>query len=256
MMTLLALLSTTLGGAANAEYPPTTAYHASAFPQIAPHQQQVIHTGPNGQQIYPATHPLNQRPFNPGTQMVVMPYVPFDNEQPNNRTRQQAMPTQHSLMPRHIVYTPASIRQPSAQAKTWRQTRTAPNPGRLSQARHQVLLEARRQLGVRYRWGGNTPQQGFDCSGFTRHALRASNINIPRTAAEQSRASRTLSRTQLRPGDMIFFKTQGKRVNHTGIYLGNGHFIHAASTGGRILIDDLRKAYWQKRLYKYGTFLS
>ena len=86
--------------------------------------------------------------------------------------------------------------------------------------------------------------------------MRESNIKIPRTAAQQSRASRTINRGQLRPGDMIFFKTNGRHINHVGIYLGNGRFIHAASGGGKVMTDDLRKSYWQKRLHKYGTFFS
>ena len=55
---------------------------------------------------------------------------------------------------------------------------------------------------------------------------------------------------------MIFFRTSGKKVNHVGIYVGDGKFIHAASGGGKVTLDDLRRAYWQQRLVKYGTFLA
>lgn len=135
--------------------------------------------------------------------------------------------------------------------------RSAP-PGKagLNPARQQLVQAALRSMGVRYRWGGNTPKEGFDCSGFTRYSFKNVNIQLPRTAAEQSRASRTIQRHDLKPGDMIFFRTSGRQVNHVGIYLGNGRFVHAASGGGRVLVDDLRKSYWQNRFYKYGTFFQ
>lgn len=122
--------------------------------------------------------------------------------------------------------------------------------------RHALLSAAHRSLGVPYRYGGTSPKSGFDCSGFTQHSYQSINVKIPRTAAQQSAASRTIRRQDLRPGDMIFFKTSGTKVNHVGIYVGNGKFIHAASGGGRVTTDDLRKSYWQKRLHKYGRVLS
>lgn len=122
--------------------------------------------------------------------------------------------------------------------------------------RHALLTAAHRSMGVPYRYGGTSPKSGFDCSGFTQHSYQSINVNIPRTAAQQSAASRTIRRQDLRPGDMIFFKTSGRKVNHVGIYVGNGKFIHSASGGGRVTTDDLRKNYWQKRLHKYGRVLS
>ena len=135
--------------------------------------------------------------------------------------------------------------------------RNAP-PGKtgLNPMRQQLVQAALRSMGVRYRWGGNSPKEGFACSGFTRYSFRNVNIQLPRTAAEQSRASRTIQRHDLKPGDMIFFRTSGHQVNHVGIYLGNGRFVHAASGGGRVLVDDLRKSYWQSRFHKYGTFFQ
>jgi len=122
--------------------------------------------------------------------------------------------------------------------------------------RHALLTAAHRSMGVPYLYGGTSPKSGFDCSGFTQHSYQSVNVKIPRTAAQQSAASRTIRRQDLRPGDMIFFKTSGRKVNHVGIYVGNGKFIHAASGGGRVTTDDLRKNYWQKRLHKYGRVLS
>ncbi len=123
--------------------------------------------------------------------------------------------------------------------------------------RRALLAQAYQSLGVRYKYGGTTPREGFDCSGLTSFVYQQGNgLRLPRTAAEQSRASRTISFEQMRPGDLIFFRTSGSSVNHVGIYVGRGDFIHAASGGGRVTIDNLSKTYWQQRLVKFGTFTA
>ena len=123
--------------------------------------------------------------------------------------------------------------------------------------RRALLDHAFRNVGVRYKYGGTNPFQGFDCSGLTSFVYQqGNNIRLPRTALEQSRASRTINFEQMRPGDLIFFRTSGATVNHVGIYIGRGQFIHAASGGGKVSIDTLSKTYWQQRLVKYGTFLA
>nr|CAA6823330.1 MAG: NLP/P60 family protein [uncultured Thiotrichaceae bacterium] len=174
----------------------------------------------------------------------ILPYVPFNNEPVAGANLFQPPPQNVG----RINQPPVQYYQPAS--------RSTPNTPHLSAERQRVIAAAKRQMGIKYRWGGNTPGEGFDCSGFTKYSLKVTGAKIPRTAAQQSKASRTIKRSSLRPGDMIFFKTSGKRVNHVGIYLGNGKFIHAASGGGKVMTDDLRKNYWQKRLYKYGTFLS
>lgn len=180
----------------------------------------------------------------------ILPFVPFDSApiagrnlfQSNQQTQQTRRVMNRSYQPQPRSYQPSPNRVGAA--------------NHLSAQRQQIIAAAKQQLGIKYRWGGNTPRQGFDCSGFTKYSLKSLGANIPRTAAQQSKASRTIKRSDLRPGDMIFFKTKGRRVNHVGIYLGNGKFIHAASGGGRVMTDDLRKNYWQKRLHKYGTFVG
>ncbi|MBU0653726.1 MAG: C40 family peptidase [Gammaproteobacteria bacterium] len=119
-----------------------------------------------------------------------------------------------------------------------------------------MLSQAHQVLGVRYKYGGETPAEGFDCSGLTQYVYRNANgITLPRTAAEQSKASHTIRFEQMKPGDLIFFRTSGSKVNHVGIYTGRGQFIHAASGGSKVSIDNLSKPYWQQRLVKFGTFL-
>ncbi|MEH6455867.1 MAG: C40 family peptidase [Cocleimonas sp.] len=110
-------------------------------------------------------------------------------------------------------------------------------------------------IGAPYKWGGNNPQQGFDCSGLMSYVHRnAMGMKIPRTAAQQRDTSRTISYTQLQPGDMLFFKT-GKRSNHVGIYIGDRKFVHAATGSKKVKVASMDSPYWHKRFVKFGTFL-
>jgi len=124
----------------------------------------------------------------------------------------------------------------------------------LSLQRQKMMKVAYQSLGSPYKWAGKNPREGFDCSGLMYYTYQQSGINIPRTAAQQRDASRTISQQQLVPGDMIFFKT-GKRTNHVGIYTGNGEFIHASTGSKRVKKDKLHYQYWQRSFVKYGTFL-
>lgn len=117
-----------------------------------------------------------------------------------------------------------------------------------------IISTAHRSLGVRYKWGGESPQEGFDCSGLTQYAYAKSGVKIPRTAAQQRDASRRVSYSQLQPGDLIFFKINA-RTNHVGIYIGNNEFIQAGSGSKRVKVENLDNPYWKKRLVKFGTYL-
>ena len=102
-------------------------------------------------------------------------------------------------------------------------------------------------LGVAYRFGGTSPS-GFDCSGFMQYIFRkAFAVNLPRTSAEQANVGVAVNRSQLQPGDMVFFRTAGSRISHVGMYIGNGRFIHAPRTGKRIEITSLSNSYWSAR---------
>lgn len=114
---------------------------------------------------------------------------------------------------------------------------------------------AKSTIGRPYKWGGATPQQGFDCSGLMTYVHKnALGIKIPRTAAQQRDSSRTISYAQLKPGDMLFFKT-GTNSNHVGVYVGNRKFVHAASGSKHVKTASMDSSYWHKRFVKFGTFL-
>lgn len=102
-------------------------------------------------------------------------------------------------------------------------------------------------IGVAYRFGGTTPR-GFDCSGFMQYVFRqAFAVNLPRTSAQQATVGSHVSRANLQAGDMVFFRTAGRRISHVGMYVGNDRFIHAPRTGKRIEVTSLSNRYWSAR---------
>lgn len=103
-------------------------------------------------------------------------------------------------------------------------------------------------IGVRYRWGGNTPESGLDCSGFVRYVFQnVAGIRLPRRAAEISQSGPDILTAELRPGDLVFFRTRRHMFSHVGIYIGERKFVHAPSTGSTIRVDNIDNTYWQQR---------
>lgn len=113
-----------------------------------------------------------------------------------------------------------------------------------------LVMSAMNFLGVPYRRGGTSEQDGFDCSGFTRHIFELSIGRVlPRRADEQAKTPdlSKVAREELKPGDLVFFNTMRRTFSHVGIYLGENKFIHAPRPGGEVRIEDMREAYWAKR---------
>jgi cell wall-associated NlpC family hydrolase len=112
-----------------------------------------------------------------------------------------------------------------------------------------VLIRAIGLVGTPYRYGGNTPDSGFDCSGLIGFVYRdAAGISLPRTTRAMSALrAPAVPRNALQPGDLLFFATAGGRsVSHAGIYVGEGRFVHAPSSGGTVRLDSLSSSYWTK----------
>lgn len=96
-----------------------------------------------------------------------------------------------------------------------------------------------------YRYGGNSPEEGFDCSGFVGHVYQHSlGITLPRTSREISQVGISLHSNQLRPGDLVFFNTRRRSFSHVGIYIGDGKFLHAPKSGSSIRVENLNEGYW------------
>ena len=116
--------------------------------------------------------------------------------------------------------------------------------------RSQVVTTAMQMVGVPYKWGGSTPQ-GFDCSGLVQYAYANAGRRLPRTAAAQMDASAPLTLERAEAGDLLFFR-DGSRTSHVAIYLGQGRFVHAPSTGGQVSVDTFGNAYWRMRFARAG----
>jgi hypothetical protein len=113
-----------------------------------------------------------------------------------------------------------------------------------------TLLEqvASELLGVRYRFGGNDPSGGVDCSGLVRLMWsRLGLADLPRTAAAMALLGQPVALDALLPGDLVFFNTRGRAHSHVGIYIGDGSFVHAPARRGQVKVESMDLAYWQRR---------
>jgi cell wall-associated NlpC family hydrolase len=119
-----------------------------------------------------------------------------------------------------------------------------------------VLFRAIALVGTPYRWGGNTPAGGFDCSGLVDYIYRnAARLELPRTSREMAAMNgRNFKRmTDLVSGDLVFFDSRGG-ISHVGVYVGKGRFVHAPNSGGTVRLDDIDGPYWRDH-FAYGKRL-
>lgn len=112
-----------------------------------------------------------------------------------------------------------------------------------------VLQRALALLGTPYRWGGSSPDSGFDCSGLVGYVFRnALGIELPRVSREMAKAGEPVAdRAALAAGDLVFFSRRGDVVDHVGIYLGEGRFVHAPRTGRDVTVSELDSGYWSDK---------
>ena len=111
-----------------------------------------------------------------------------------------------------------------------------------------LALHALGMIGIRYKRGGNSPENGLDCSGLVRYVFKESwGANLPRIAEEISKVGQKVETKDLQPGDLVFYNTLRRTFSHVGIYLGDNKFIHSPSTGGEVRIESMDIGYWKKR---------
>jgi len=118
-----------------------------------------------------------------------------------------------------------------------------------SEIGNRIVNIAAKYKGTPYKYGGTTPD-GFDCSGYTSYVYKKTGITIPRTARLQYNSGRSVAKSDLKKGDLVFFMRWPLigiilPPNHVGIYVGNNKFIHAPSSGGKIKYDSLSNSYWE-----------
>ncbi len=112
----------------------------------------------------------------------------------------------------------------------------------------EVLINALSLTGIKYKYGGNSPATGFDCSGFVRYVFRnAANLTLPPTARAIAQIGKTVKKDELQPGDLVFFNTLKSTFSHVGIYLGDNKFIHAPSSGKTVRVENMQESYWASR---------
>lgn len=119
--------------------------------------------------------------------------------------------------------------------------------------RDKLVEIARSMIGTPYRYGGESPEEGFDCSGLVQYTYQRAGYELPRTTGQQYRHVQPIPSRFLRPGDLVFFNSKFDRfVSHVGIYLGNNRFIHAPSSGKSVSVANLRDPYWRRHFASAG----
>jgi cell wall-associated NlpC family hydrolase len=160
---------------------------------------------------------------------------------PSNSTNPQSIPAIQNALQNANQATPAAAPAPAEGGAKAFLSGMAGKAG-------DVVVGALNMIGVRYRWGGNTPDSGLDCSGFVRYVFQDTlGMSLPRRAEEMSRVGEKVSMSNLKPGDLVFFNTMRRTFSHVGIYIGDNKFVHSPSTGSTIRVDDLDDGYWEKR---------
>lgn len=119
---------------------------------------------------------------------------------------------------------------------------------RYTGAAQDLVIAGLGYLGIPYRYGGTSPETGLDCSGLVQNVFRnALGMDMPRTAAQMARVGDRVPKSELKPGDLVFFNTMRRAFSHVGIYIGDNQFVHAPSGGGEVRVESLSQGYWTKR---------
>jgi cell wall-associated NlpC family hydrolase len=114
--------------------------------------------------------------------------------------------------------------------------------------RERPLIHALQTLGVQYRYGGRSPESGFDCSGLITHVFeRAWGVLLPPGTAALSKVGTAVKLKALEPGDLVFYNTRNRPFSHVGIYLGDGRFLHAPRSGAVVRVESVETRYWRTR---------
>jgi cell wall-associated NlpC family hydrolase len=112
----------------------------------------------------------------------------------------------------------------------------------------ELVMQAVGMLGIRYKYGGNSPESGLDCSGLVAYVFKqAWGTDLPRTSREISMMGQNVDTQDLKPGDLVFYNTLRRGFSHVGIYLGDNKFIHSPSGGGEVRIENMEQSYWKNR---------
>lgn len=184
---------------------------------VKPYEYLVLRTGPSG--FYKVLLQNGQEGFIPSDSVAKLPY---------DVTKDKAQTTSRGNNSRVASYGSSGITIGSGDARE-------------AAARYSLQFQ-----GTPYKWGGNDPRNGIDCSAFVKFLYGKIGVNLPRTAAEQVKVGKPIARLEdLQPGDRLYFWSSKRgMIGHTGIYLGNGFFCHSSSNNKGVATDDLRQKHW------------
>ena len=133
-----------------------------------------------------------------------------------------------------------AVSAPSAKASS--------TPAGYFERAQELVIQALALIGVNYKWGGKTPDEGLDCSGLVSHVFQeAAGVMLPRNSQAMSKVSNKTDKTELEPRDLVFFNTLRRPFSHVGIYIGDQRFVHAPSRGREVEVVFMGDRYWQKR---------
>jgi len=145
-----------------------------------------------------------------------------------------------------LTAAPVALAEPSAPSRSFAAS-AAETAGKFWSGAQDVAIYALGMIGVDYKFGGNSPETGLDCSGLVRYVFQqVTGFTLPRTSKEMSGLGAKVAVGDLKPGDLVFFNTRRFQFSHVGIYLGDGRFIHAPSRGREVEIAELTNSYWRK----------
>lgn len=136
--------------------------------------------------------------------------------------------------------------------------RLAPPPDtpEIAAKRDNIIFFSLGLIDTGYRFGGKNPEAGLDCSGMVSYVFReAADLRVSGSAADIAKRGREIDKRDLRPGDLVFFNTLGRSFSHVGIYIGNGKFIHAPSSRGKVRIERMDNRYFAQRFEMARTYL-
>ncbi|MBN2244232.1 MAG: C40 family peptidase [Candidatus Aminicenantes bacterium] len=126
-----------------------------------------------------------------------------------------------------------------------------------SKIREKIMERARRYIGIPYKWGGTSPDEGFDCSGLTRAVYQLEGLDLPRTSKAQFSSGTAVRLKDIKRGDLVFFSSPGRGdISHVGIYVGDNKFIHAPGRDQTIRIDSLSTSYFQRCFQGARTYFQ
>ncbi len=117
----------------------------------------------------------------------------------------------------------------------------------LENASERLVKHGMSYVGVRYRFGGTSRESGLDCSGLVLNVFKHEGVSLPRRAADMARVGIKVDKNDLQPGDLVFFNTRKQPFSHVGLYIGDGKFLHAPSSGGQVRVENMSTRYWLAR---------